>query len=67
LLQNIKKRGRDYEQSIAPNYLNKIHLGYRNFIDTEQNLNSVIIDVSGRDFVSNPDDYKYIIKKIKSL
>ncbi|MBT7134695.1 MAG: 2-amino-4-hydroxy-6-hydroxymethyldihydropteridine diphosphokinase [Polaribacter sp.] len=67
LLQNIKKRGRDYEQSIAPSYLNKIHLGYRNFIDTEQNLNSVIIDVSGRDFVSNPDDYKYIIKKIKSL
>ena len=67
LLQNIKKRGRDYEQSIAPSYLNKIHLGYRNFIDTEQNLNSVIIDVSGRDFVGNPDDYKYIIKKIKSL
>ena len=67
LLQNIKKRGRDYEQSIAPSYLNKIHLGYRNFIDTEQNLNSVIIDVSGRDFVSNPDDYKCIIKKIKSL
>ena len=67
LLQNIKKRGRDYEQSIAPSYLNKIHLGYRNFIDTEENLNSVIIDVSGRDFVSNPDDYKCIIKKIKSL
>ena len=67
LLQNIKKRGRDYEQSIAPSYLNKIHLGYRNFIDTEQNLNSVIIDVSGRDFVSNPEDYKCIIKKIKSL
>ena len=67
LLQNIKKRGRDYEQNIEPSYLNKIHLGYRNFIDTEQNLNSVIIDVSGRDFVSNPDDYKCIIKKIKSL
>lgn len=67
LLQNIKKRGRDYEQNIEPSYLNKIHLGYRNFIDTEQNLNSVIIDVSGRDFVSNPDDYKFIIKKIKSL
>ena len=67
LLQNIKKRGRDYEQNIEPSYLNKIHLGYRNFIDTEENLNSVIIDVSGRDFVSNPDDYKCIIKKIKSL
>jgi deoxyadenosine/deoxycytidine kinase len=67
LLQNIKKRGRDYEQSISPDYLNKIHLGYRNFIDTDKSLNSIVIDVSGRDFVNNPDDYKYIINKIKSL
>jgi 2-amino-4-hydroxy-6-hydroxymethyldihydropteridine diphosphokinase len=67
LLQNIKKRGRDYEQSISPNYLNKIHLGYRNFIDTDKSLNSIVIDVSGRDFVNNPDDYKYIINKIKGL
>ena len=67
LLQNIKKRGREYEQSISPDYLNKIHLGYRNFIDTDKSLNSIVIDVSGRDFVNNPDDYKYIINKIKSL
>lgn len=67
LLQNIKKRGREYEQNIAANYLNKIHLGYKNFIDTEKSLNSIIIDVSGRDFVHNLNDYKYIINKIKSL
>ena len=67
LLKNIKKRGREYEQSIQTTYLKKIHLGYKNFIDTEKSLNSVIIDVSGRDFVSNLNDYKYIINRIKSL
>jgi len=39
LLENIKKRGRDYEQNIAPEYLDKIHNGYLNFIKTE-NLRS---------------------------
>ena len=67
LLANIKKRGRDYEQNIKPEYLQKIHDGYAGFINTEQNLNSLIIDVSEIDFVNNKEDYKYIINKIKSF
>ena len=64
LLQNIKKRGRDYEQNIQAGYLDKIHKGYFNFIKSEQNLNTLIIDVSELDFVKNYDDYKNILKKI---
>ena len=64
LLQNIKKRGRSYEQNIEASYLQKIHDGYRNFMRTEQLLNTVIIDVSELDFIENPDDYKAIIKKL---
>ncbi|WP_196895042.1 2-amino-4-hydroxy-6-hydroxymethyldihydropteridine diphosphokinase [Aureivirga marina] len=67
LLANIKKRGRDYEQNIASGYLEKIHKGYANFIHTENDLNTIIIDVSELDFVSNPDDYSLIIKKLTSL
>ena len=67
LLKNIKKRGREYEQSIQTTYLKKIHLGYKNFIDTEKNLKTLIIDVSNKDFVSYPNDYKYIINKIKDF
>ncbi len=37
LLENIKKRGRDYEQNIEADYLQKIHDGYRSFINTQQN------------------------------
>jgi 2-amino-4-hydroxy-6-hydroxymethyldihydropteridine diphosphokinase len=64
LIENIKKRGRDYEQKIEPAYLDKIHKGYSGFIKTEENLNTLIIDVSDKDFVNNPEDYKDIIKNI---
>ncbi len=64
LLGNIKKRGRTYEQNIESAYLKQIHDGYANFMKTEQNLNTLIIDVSELDFVKNADDYKAIIKKI---
>ena len=64
LLENIKKRGRDYEQNITPEYLKKIHQGYSNFIKTEQNLNTLIIDVSEYDFAHTTDDYSNIIKLI---
>jgi 2-amino-4-hydroxy-6-hydroxymethyldihydropteridine diphosphokinase len=67
LLENIKKRGRAYEQSIEPSYLQKIHDGYSNFINTQQSLNTLIINVSELDFVNNKDDYNFIITKIKNF
>jgi len=66
LLENIKKRGREYEQNIEAGYLQKIHDGYKNFINTQQDLNVLIIDVSEIDFVNNIEDYNYIINKIKN-
>jgi 2-amino-4-hydroxy-6-hydroxymethyldihydropteridine diphosphokinase len=65
LLENIKKRGRHYEQNIASEYLDKIHQGYATFIKTEENLNAIIIDVSEKDFLTSPEDYKAIVKTIK--
>ncbi|MHB1146153.1 MAG: 2-amino-4-hydroxy-6-hydroxymethyldihydropteridine diphosphokinase [Lutibacter sp.] len=65
LIQNIKKRGREYEQNIAPEYLDKIHQGYSSFIKTEENLKTLIIDVSKKDFLNNPEEYKEIIALIK--
>ena len=65
LLENIKKRGREYEQKIEPNYLKHIHNGYKNFIKTEKSLNLQVIDVSEMDFVHNNDDYVKIVNTIK--
>lgn len=65
LLENIKKRGREYEQNIEAEYLQKIHDGYTNFIKTQQDLNVLIIDVSELDFVNDYEDYVNIINKIE--
>jgi 2-amino-4-hydroxy-6-hydroxymethyldihydropteridine diphosphokinase len=67
LLENIKNRGRDYEQNIAPEYLDKIHKGYSTFINTEKNLNTLIIDVTNKDFLHHEKDYKEIIELIKNV
>ena len=64
LLENIAKRGRDYEKTIDAEYLEKINQGYLDFIKTHHQNHQLIIDVSDRDFVSNPEDYQWIIKKI---
>ena len=66
LLENIKKRGRIYEQNIEASYLQKIHVGYTNFIKTEQDLNTLIIDVSELDFVNNHKDYREVLKIINT-
>ncbi len=65
LLENIKKRGRDYEQNIESQYLEKIHEGYINFIKTQPNLNTLIIDISELDFVANEEDYLKILNTIR--
>jgi len=67
LLQNIKKRGRGYEQKIAPEYLNKINDGYLEFIKTHSELNVKIIDSTDKDFVKNPADYQWILEQISSF
>lgn len=65
LLQNIKRRGRSYEQEIPSEYLDKINKGYLDYIKSQANLNVLIIDVSERDFVKNQSDYIYILEEIR--
>ncbi|MEC7263559.1 MAG: deoxynucleoside kinase, partial [Bacteroidota bacterium] len=65
LLANIKKRGRDYEQNIDPEYLEKINRGYLDFIKSHQDQNSLIVDISEMDFVQQPEDYETILQKLE--
>ena len=65
LLQNIKRRGRSYEQEIPADYLEKINKGYLDYIKSQTNLNVLIIDVSEKDFVKNQSDYIYILEEIR--
>ncbi|MBN2237411.1 MAG: deoxynucleoside kinase, partial [Bacteroidales bacterium] len=51
LQENIRKRGRSYEQSIANEYLESIQQGYFEFIKQQQNMRILILDTNGIDFV----------------
>lgn len=64
LLENIKKRGRDYEQNIQPEYLMEINKSYLNFIKSQSNMKVQIIDISNLDFVSNRKDYLKLLEEI---
>jgi deoxyguanosine kinase len=63
LQQNIKKRGRSYEQNISADYLVKIQTAYFDFIKQLSDLRIIIIDVNALDYANNSKDYD----KLKSL
>ena len=64
LLDNIKRRGRDYEQSITPDYLDSINKGYFEFIKGYPEQNNLIIELGDLDFVEKPEDYQIILDQI---
>lgn len=66
LLENIKKRGRDYEQGITAEYLDKINRGYLDFIKSHPQQTTLLIDLDSLDFVTNTNDYEYILNCIES-
>lgn len=66
LLKNIKLRGRSYEQDIKSEYLERINHGYLDYIKTQTDLNSIIIDVSEYDFVENQEDYITVLNLIQN-
>lgn len=64
LQENIKKRGRDYEQNIENDYLEKINSGYLDFLKNQTELNVKTIDISDKDFVNSREDYLWVLNAI---
>lgn len=67
LLSNIKKRGRSYEKSIQPEYLEKINQGYLDFIKSQHNLHVKIIDISNLDFVKKREDFLHVVSQFSGF
>ncbi|KAB1063447.1 deoxynucleoside kinase [Salibacter halophilus] len=59
-LENIKKRGRSYEQNITIDYLDDLQSQYISFFKQKLDWRVVFIDSSKLDFVSNISDYKFL-------
>jgi deoxyadenosine/deoxycytidine kinase len=64
LLENIKKRGRAYEQEISADYLLQIQNSYFSYFKTMNDFPVVAIDCSSIDFVDNPDHYSQVLDTI---
>ncbi|NOX86009.1 MAG: deoxynucleoside kinase [Chlorobi bacterium] len=65
LQNNIRLRGRPYEQEITDEYLDKIQSGYFDFIRHQHNLRILILDTNNLDFVKYESDYNRIIEVLK--
>jgi deoxyguanosine kinase len=66
LLDQIKKRGRDYEKHITAEYLTEIQNAYFEYFRNILSFPILIIDLNTLDFVANPSHYeqvKYLISK----
>lgn len=64
LVNQIQKRGREYENSISIDYLNKLNERYEAWIHQYDKGNLLVIDVENINFVDNPEDLGEIINKI---
>jgi len=64
LVNQIHKRGREYENSISIDYLSRLNERYEAWIHGYNKGNLLIIDVDALDFVTNPEDLGSIINKI---
>ena len=64
LVDQIHKRGRDYENSISIDYLSRLNERYEAWIETYNKGKLLIIDVDDLDFVKNKKDLQTITNKI---
>lgn len=64
LVGQIHKRGRDYENSISIDYLNKLNERYDEWIKDYDKGKLLVIDVDNINFVDNPEDLGDIINRI---
>ncbi len=64
LVNQIQKRGREYENSIRLDYLKQLNERYEKWIASYKMGKLLIINVDNLDFTTNPEDLSSIIDKI---
>mgnify|MGYP004716936487 FL=1 len=66
LVNNIQKRGRDYESGIRLDYLSKLNEKYEKWIGNYKEGKLLILDKDNLDFAQNPEDLGMVIQKIEA-
>jgi deoxyadenosine/deoxycytidine kinase len=60
LLANIKKRGRDYEQSIPAEYLEGIQNAYLEYFKLQTNARIILLDTTNMNWLESNADYERV-------
>jgi len=66
LVNNIQKRGRDYESGIRLDYLSKLNDKYEKWINNYTEGKLLVLDKDNLDFANNQEDLGKIIQKIEA-
>lgn len=64
LLENISKRGRDYEKAISADYLAGLQKGYLEYLRQPNQMRILLLDTNKLDFVERDHDYQLILEVI---
>lgn len=64
LVDQIQKRGRDFEDAIQLEYLKNLNKHYEDWIGQYELGKLLIVDVNKMDFVANVEDFSSIVEKV---
>lgn len=64
LIEQIQKRGRDYEKTMQIDYLKDLNERYEDFIYHQYEGKVLVIESDNMDFENKPEDFRYIVDKI---
>jgi len=67
LIRRIRKRDRDYERDISPEYLERVTEAFRNFFHHYTDAPLLVINCSEIDFVEHGGDLADLIKEIRGM
>ena len=65
LMSHIHRRGRDFERNISADYLGQLNQLYTDWIEDWTASPILCINMNGRDFQHNPDDFNYIAEQVQ--
>ncbi|MGH7819177.1 MAG: deoxynucleoside kinase [Candidatus Binatia bacterium] len=67
LARRMRRRGRDYEQRVAPSYLERVAEAYRQFFYHYTDSPLLVVQSSEIDFVERPADFRTLLKEIRNV
>jgi deoxyadenosine/deoxycytidine kinase len=67
LLAHIRKRAKDYEQRVTPQYVQNVAEAYREFFFHYDETPLLVVNCSDIDFVANSEDTADLIREIREM